>query len=115
MTHVVQNGTTGVNGHHVVKHVVKVNKNDLEPMSVRTSLTTSKLELAASNFPLFHITNGLLGVNALQHVLVVSWSELLNIFVVKCSVVILPLVVQRVTGKNGDRGLVAVSHAVLDR
>jgi len=72
-THAVQNGTTGVNGHHAVKHVVKANKNDPELMSVPISLTTSNPELAVSNFLMYHIMNGLLGVNALQPVLVVSW------------------------------------------
>ena len=71
MTHVVQNGTTGANGHLAVKHVVKVNKNDPEPMSVRISLTTFKPEHAESNFLMFHITNGQLGVNAVQPVPVV--------------------------------------------
>ena len=50
MTLVVQNGATGVNGHHAVKRVVKENKNELELMSVRVSLTTFKLEHAVSNF-----------------------------------------------------------------
>ena len=115
MTLVVQNGTTGVNGHHAVKHVGKDNKNELELMSVQLSLTMFKLEHAVSNFQLCHIMNGLLGVNALQHVLAVSWFELPNIFAVKCSDVIPPLVVQRDTGKNGDRGLAVVLHVVLDR
>ena len=34
---------------------------------------------------------------------------------VKCFVVILPPVAQKDTGKNGDHGLAAVSHVVLDR
>ena len=115
MTHVVQNGTTGANGHLAVKHVVKVNKNDPEPMSVRISLTTFKPEHAESNFPMFHTIHGQNGVNAVQPVPVVLWSEHLNIFAVKCSVVILPPVAQKDTGKNGDHGLAAVSHVVLDR
>ena len=115
MTLVVQNGITGVNGHHAVKRVVKDNKNELELMSARVSLTTFKLVHAVSNFPLCHIIHGLIGVNALQHVLVVLWFVLPNIFAVKCSDVIPPLVVQRVTGKNGDHGLDAVLHVVLDR
>jgi len=72
-THAVQNGMTGVNGHHAVKHVVKVNKNDPELMYVPIFLTTSNPELAVSNFLMYHIMNGLLGANALQPVLVVSW------------------------------------------
>ena len=71
MTLVVQNGTTGLNGHRAVKHVVKANKNDLEPMSVRMSLTTSNPEHAESNFLMFHITNGQRGANAVQPVPVV--------------------------------------------
>ena len=71
MTLVVQNGTTGLNGHRAVKHVVKANKNDLEPMSVRMSLTTSNPEHAESNFPMFHITNGQRGASAVQPVPVV--------------------------------------------
>ena len=108
MTHVVQNGTTGANGHLAVKHVVKVNKKDPEPMSVRISLTTFKPEHAESNFLMFHTIHGQLGVSAVQPVPVVLWSEHLNIFVVKCFVAILPPVVQKDTGKNGDPGLVAV-------
>ena len=96
---VVQNETTGVNGHHAVKRVVKENKNELELMSVRVPLTTFKLEHAVSNFPRCHIIRGL---NALQRVLVVSWFELPDIFVVKCSGVTPPLVVQRDTDKNRD-------------
>ena len=115
MTHVVQNGMTGANGHLAVKHVVKVNKNDPEPMSVRISLTTFKPEHAESNFLMFHTIRGQLGVSAVQPVPVVLWLEHLNIFVVKCSVAILPPVVQKDTGKNGDHGLDAVSHVVLDR
>ena len=113
MTHVVQNGTTGANGHHAVKHVVKVNKSDPEPMSVQTSLIMSNPEHAESNFLMFHIMSGLHGANALQPVPVVLWLEHQNIFVVKCSVAILPPVAQKDTGKNGDHGLVAVSHVVL--
>ena len=84
-------------------------------MSVRVSLTTFKLEHAVSNFPRCHIIDGLIGVNALQRALVVSWFELLDIFVVKCSDVTPPLVVQRDTGKNGDHGLDAVLHMVVNR
>ena len=75
----------------------------------------SKLELAVFHFQMSHTMNGQLGVNAVQPVPVVLWSEHLNIFAVKCSVVILPPVAQKDTGKNGDHGLVAVSHVVLDR
>ena len=115
MTHVVQNGTTGANGHHAVKHVVKVNKKDPEPMSVRISLNTFKPEHVESNFLMFHTIHGQLGANAVLLVPVVLWLEHLNIFVVKCFVAILPPVVQKDTGKNGDHGLAAVSHVVLDR
>ena len=73
----------------------------------------SKLEHAEFHFQMFHTMNGQHGVNVLQHVPVVLWFVLLNISVVKCSDVILPLVVLRDTGKNGDHGLVAVSHVVL--
>ena len=71
MTHVVQNGTTGANGHLAVKHVVKVNKSDPELMSVQTSLTTFNPEHAVSSFLMFHTIHGQLGANAVQHVLVV--------------------------------------------
>ena len=71
MTHVVQNGTTGANGHHAVKHVVKVNKSDPEPMSVQIFLIMSNPEHAVSSFLMFHTIHGQLGVNAVQHVLVV--------------------------------------------
>ena len=104
-----------MDGHHAVKRVVKDNKNELELKSVRVPLTTFKLEHAVSNFPRCHMIHGLIGVNALQRVLVVSWFELPDIFVVKCSDVTPPLVVLRDTGKNGDHGLDAVLHLVLDR
>ena len=71
MTRVVQNGTIGLNGHLAVKHAVKVNRSDPEPMSVRMSLTTSNPEHAESNFLMFHITNGQRGANAVQPVPVV--------------------------------------------
>ena len=73
MTHVVQNGTTGANGHLAVKHVVKVNKKGAVLMSVRISLTTFKPEHAESNFLMFHTIHGQLGANAVQLVLVVLW------------------------------------------
>ena len=95
--------------------MVKDNKNELELMSVRVSLTTFKLEHAVSNLPRCHIIHWLIGINALQRVLVVSWFELPDIFVVKCSDVSPPPVVQRDTAKNGDHGLDAVLHVVLDR
>ena len=71
MTLVAQHGTIGLNGVLAHRHVVWVNKNDHELMSVRISLTTSKPEPAVSNFLMFHITNGLPGVNVHQHVLAV--------------------------------------------
>ena len=101
---------TGLNGVLAVRLVVSVIKKDQRAMSVQISKTMSKLEPAVSHFQMFHTMNGLHGVNALQLVPVVLWFVPLNIFVVKCSVVIPPLVAQKATGKNGDHGLAAVSH-----
>ena len=113
MTLVAQHGTIGLNGVLAHKHVVWVIKKDLEPMSVRISLTTSKPVLAVLNFLTFHITNGLHGVNVLQLVLVALWFVPRNISVVKCSDAIQPLAVLKDIGKNGDHGLVVQSHVVL--
>lgn len=113
MTLAVQHGTTGPNGVLAHRHVVWVTKKDHELMSVLTLLTTSKPEHAESNFQLFHITNGLPGVNVLQHVPVVLWFVPHNISVVKCFDAIQPLVVLKDTGKNGEHGLVAQSHVEL--
>ena len=95
--------------------MVSVTKKDQRPTSVQISKTMSKLEHAVFHFQMFHTMNGQLGVNALQHVPVVLWFVPLNTSVVKCSDAIPPPVVPRDTGKNGDHGLAAVSHVVLDR
>ena len=95
--------------------MVSVIKRDQRATSVQISKIMSKLELAVSHFQMFHTMNGLHGVNALPLVLVVLWFVPLNISVVKCSDVIPLAVVPRDTGKNGDHGLAAVSHVVLDR
>ena len=110
----------GVTGDHVVSHVSQVFKNvPMDGLVTTKQLLPRddrvKLEHVVSNFLRCHIIHELIGVNALQRVLVVSWFELLDVFVVKCSDVTPPLVVQRDTGKNGDHGLDAVLHMVVNR